>query len=198
MNDIIGYRVWIVYIEEDGRPSLRGLHRTDVVRRWPYCGEGDAHFTMGRMIRGDTDGRSPDGLILCTHNFSTLPGCRSLKPIPDDWTPAPCQVPDCPEDRPRMTNTLGFHAFKTMQALKESIHDVIVAFTDDSIGYVIAEVILWGHIVKHDTGWRGEYSRPHRLHEFVPNRHHKISGLTHEWVINNLEYLYLDTEPMEV
>ena len=101
-----------------------------------------------------------------------------------------------------MTNTLGFHAYKTMAQLKASVRDEMSQSTmkvvwPDAVGYVIAEVIMWGHVVEHETGWRGEYSRPHRLLEFVPSRHHKISGFTYEWVINNLEFLYMDTEPME-
>ena len=196
-QNIIGYRVWIVYIEHDGRPSLRSFHRGTVTRRWPYLGEGDAHFTMGRMIVGDTAGRSPEDQTLCTQNHLTLPGCRKGRSVPDNWTPAPCQIPNCPEDHPRITNTLGFHAFKTMQTLKESIQSEMSQHAMDvvwpqAIGYVIAEVILWGHIVEHDTGWRGEYSRPHRLLEFVRSRSDAPTDVIHQ-----LECLYLDIEPME-
>ena len=204
MSVIIGYRVWIVAMGDDGRPQLRSFNRIDVTRRWPYLGEGDAHFTMGVLMRGDTAGRDNSKNVGCEVNRRTsdVP-CRGRRSVPQDWTPDPCIVPGCPEDHPRITNTLGFHAFKTMEQLKAAVAadfhppengwvGTMATVWPEAIGIVLAQVELWGHVVEHETGWRGEYSRPYRLLEFVAT-HPDAPPDT----IDQLECLYLDIEPME-
>jgi hypothetical protein len=197
---IIGYRAWIVAIGDNGLPQLRSFNRIDVTRRWPYLGEGDAHFTMGRCMGGDTAGRDPNGIIKCDDK---CPDCRGKRSMPKDWTPDPCLVPGCPEDRPRITNTLGFHAFKTMAQLKDAVAadfsppddgwvGTIAAVWPEAIGFVLAQVEMWGYVVEHATGWRGEYSRPYRLLEFIAT-HPEATADT----IDQLECLYLNIEPME-
>lgn len=195
---IIGYRVWIVAMGDDGRPQLRSFNRIDVTRRWPYLGEGDAHFTMGMPLGGDTGGRAPGDEISCNFTCKTKHGCRHGRPLPKDWAPDPCTVPGCPEDRPRIANTLGFHAFKTAKqlyaAVEKDFHPpegtwvgTMATVWPEAIGFVLAEVELWGHVVEHETGWRSEYSRPRRLLEFTAAHPSAPSDM-----LRQLERLYIE------
>lgn len=77
------------------------------------------------------------------------------------WTPdkplaAVCRVSDalCPHHAPQMNCACGIYAAKSLEDLRR---------TGNSCRGICGEVLLWGTVVEHQSGWRAEFAYPKTL-----------------------------------
>lgn len=109
-----------------------------------------------------------------------------VKPWPGKGKPlhAKCGIPAAPmHAAPEETCNCGIHAVKTSaQAL--GIYPMIGLTRDsaeESHMMVIAELALWGKVIKHSEGYRAEYAKPTKLLLFRPKTY--TAEDTTAWVV---------------
>lgn len=65
------------------------------------------------------------------------------------------ELPDI-DEIPNINCTCGIYAWKTLFGTTNGIRDFLLHG-----GYIIGKVYLWGRVIEHERGYRGQYAYPH-------------------------------------
>ncbi len=72
-----------------------------------------------------------------------------------------CTGSPCDGHRPHHAPKCGIYGYKTLEALKADVRGLWTGFTWGSPSpYVYGAVKLWGRLVEHESGWRGQFAYP--------------------------------------